>query len=70
MDKAFSNVVERIAADPEQVCKKIVTLLCRPKPALRYPIGPGAKPRSLALRLLPFWVVELIVGRMLQQRAS
>ncbi len=63
LDEMFRRTVDRIARDPDEVCERIVDLMQQRRPAFRHPVGPGARPRAMALRLLPFGAVEAVVRR-------
>lgn len=51
------------ADDPQDVAVRICDLLEASRPALRHPMGPGARARSLAKRFVPFSVIEQVIRR-------
>ncbi len=65
VDDVATRAARRLARDPAEVARLVVSLFDVPRPRLRYPIGPGARLRSALLRLAPFWLVEAIVRRAL-----
>lgn len=67
IDDTFRRVVDRIARDPDEVCEKIVDLLETPNPGLRHAVGPGAKPRAVMMRFLPFRAIETLFARALDR---
>ena len=54
----FMREVDRIARDPREAADSIVRILGKRRPALRHPIGAGARLRSLIVRVAPFCLVE------------
>jgi NAD(P)-dependent dehydrogenase (short-subunit alcohol dehydrogenase family) len=58
-----ARTVERLARDPSAVARLVVSLFGESRPALRHPIGPGARLRALLLRVAPFSLVEAILRR-------
>jgi len=70
LDELFARTVDRIARDPDEVCERIVALMQQRNPSFRHPMGPGAKPRALALRMIPFAAVELALRRAVFKRRS
>jgi NAD(P)-dependent dehydrogenase (short-subunit alcohol dehydrogenase family) len=66
IDDLATRTVRRLARDPAEVARLVVSLFDVPRPRLRYPIGPGARLRSALLRLAPFSLVEAIVRRALR----
>jgi NAD(P)-dependent dehydrogenase (short-subunit alcohol dehydrogenase family) len=69
-DALVARTVEHLARDPAEVARLVVSLFDKARPALRYPIGPGARLRGLILRLAPFSLVEAIVRRALRPTAQ
>jgi short-subunit dehydrogenase len=69
VDTIFQRAVNRIARDPREVADRIVRILSKRRPALRYPIGPDARARLLIIRTLPFWLVEWFIARILSRAA-
>jgi NAD(P)-dependent dehydrogenase (short-subunit alcohol dehydrogenase family) len=65
VDDVATRTARRLARDPAEVARLVVSLFDVPRPRLRYPIGPGARLRSVLLRLAPFSLVEAIVRRAL-----
>jgi NAD(P)-dependent dehydrogenase (short-subunit alcohol dehydrogenase family) len=65
VDDLATRTARRLARDPAEVARLVVSLFDVPRPRLRYPIGPGARLRSTLLRLAPFSLVEAIVRRTL-----
>ncbi|MGF1468441.1 MAG: SDR family NAD(P)-dependent oxidoreductase [Sandaracinaceae bacterium] len=66
--RRVEQLVERTASrrgDPEDVAALAVKLLCEPRPALRYALGPGVVPRLAIRKLLPFRLQEQVVARVL-----
>ncbi len=59
LDRLFAKVVDRIARDPQEVSDRMVELLDDPRPPLRVPFGPLARPRERIRQLLPFALTEL-----------
>lgn len=58
LDKIFARVVDRIARDPQEVADRVVKLIGDPRPPMRVPVGPGAKPRAFLRQLVPFSLLE------------
>lgn len=69
VDTIFQRAVNRIARDPREVAERIVRILSKRRPALRYPIGLDARARLLIIRTLPFWLVEWFIARILSRAA-
>jgi len=69
-DVLATRTVERLARDPSEVARLVVSLFDAPRPALRHPIGPGARLRSLLLRVAPFSLVEAILRRVMRPSAQ
>lgn len=67
MDQLFARLVDRLARDPQEVADRIVALLGDPRPPLRVPIGPLARPRDKARMLLPFSAVEWVMAQALRR---
>jgi len=65
VDDLATRTARRLARDPAEVARLVVSLFDVPRPRLRYPVGPGARLRSTLLRLAPFSLVAAIVGRTL-----
>lgn len=70
LDELFARTVDKIARDPQEVCDRIVALMSEAKPGFRHPMGPGARPRAMLLRLVPFAAMELAVRRAVFKRPS
>jgi NAD(P)-dependent dehydrogenase (short-subunit alcohol dehydrogenase family) len=66
LDRLVSRIADRFARDPAEVARLVVSLVEAPRPGLRHPIGPGARLRSVLLRLAPFGFFEWVVRRMLR----
>jgi NAD(P)-dependent dehydrogenase (short-subunit alcohol dehydrogenase family) len=58
VDALAARTVARVARDPSEVARLVVSLIEGKRPAMRYPIGPGARLRSLLVRLAPFALLE------------
>ena len=67
VDHTFAKVVDRIARDPAEVCDRIVKILKDPNPPLRITVGPGARPRAVMMRFLPFSAIELLLAAALRR---
>ncbi|HSD66893.1 MAG TPA: SDR family oxidoreductase [Vicinamibacteria bacterium] len=66
LDALARRTAERLARDPAEVARLVVSLFDARRPRLRYPIGPGARLRTVLLRVAPFSLVEAIVRRTLR----
>ncbi len=66
VDDVAARTASRLARDPAEVARLVVSLFDAPRPRLRHPIGPGARLRSVLLRLAPFSLVEAAVRRALR----
>jgi NAD(P)-dependent dehydrogenase (short-subunit alcohol dehydrogenase family) len=66
LDDLAARTTRRLAREPAEVARLVVSLFDEPRPRLRYPIGPGARLRSALLRLAPFSLVEALVRRALR----
>jgi NAD(P)-dependent dehydrogenase (short-subunit alcohol dehydrogenase family) len=55
--------------DAREVSRLIVRLLDEPAPRLRYPLGPSVRPRLWMRTLLPFWLEERVIDRVLDRGA-
>ena len=70
VDAFVSDYSTRNMRPPAEVGAYIVDLLeARGRPRLRHPIGPGARMRELAVRLLPFGLIERVVDRAVSRGA-
>jgi NAD(P)-dependent dehydrogenase (short-subunit alcohol dehydrogenase family) len=56
------------AGDPLEVAVRIADLLEQSHPRLRHPMGPSAVARTVAARVLPFFVLEWLIERVLRLR--
>jgi NAD(P)-dependent dehydrogenase (short-subunit alcohol dehydrogenase family) len=68
LNALVGRIVDRIARDPLEVGRLVVSLFGVRRLALRYPIGPWARLRSLLLRLAPFTLFEIVYRRALADR--
>jgi len=69
-DALATRTAERLARDPVEVARLVVSLFEVPRPALRHPIGPGARLRSVLLRVAPFSLFEAILRRVMRPAAQ
>ncbi|MCM3555490.1 hypothetical protein M3697_10285 [Janibacter melonis] len=63
MAKGLSSGIERIASSPDVVAKAIEHAATAERPRIRYAIGAGAKPATVAARVLPARVLDALVAR-------
>lgn len=64
--RRVEQLVEKMTprmGDPQEVADLVTRLLKKPRPNLRYPLGPGVPARVWLRRLLPFKGFELILKR-------
>jgi NAD(P)-dependent dehydrogenase (short-subunit alcohol dehydrogenase family) len=67
---ALAQNVSKTAKDPKDVSDYIVwALTTTRRPPLRHLMGPGAKPRFFAKRLLPWGLIEMVVQRLAKLEA-
>jgi NAD(P)-dependent dehydrogenase (short-subunit alcohol dehydrogenase family) len=66
LDDLFRRQVDKRKADPAEIGAAICDLIEHPNPALRHPMGPAARFRSLALKLAPFSLLERAVRRVIR----
>jgi NAD(P)-dependent dehydrogenase (short-subunit alcohol dehydrogenase family) len=69
LDRLVTRIADRFARDPAEVARVVVSLIDQRRPALRRPVGPDARLRTVLLRLAPFRLHERLVARALERWA-
>lgn len=69
-EQLYRERAEQRAGDPREVADLVLRLIAEPRPALRHPIGPYARLRTLALRVAPFGLIERLLARALHTRPT
>jgi NAD(P)-dependent dehydrogenase (short-subunit alcohol dehydrogenase family) len=68
LDGAFRRVVDKAVKRPDEVAHKVIKLLAPRRRRFRHPMGPGTLTRRVLKSLLPFWLVEFVVRRVLTKQ--
>ncbi len=68
IDAVLERVVDKKARHPREVGQHVASLVRQRDFALRHPMGEDAWLRSLILKLLPFRIVELVLGWAMKPR--
>ena len=68
LDEVLERVVDKKARHPREVGQHVAGLVRKKDFALRHPMGEDAWLRSVILKLLPFRIVELVLGWAMKPR--